>query len=84
MTNLAFIQYYITDMNLDKIGETIKKRRELLSLRQEDLAELCDVSIKTIHVIEQGTGNPAFETLKKVVELLGLELTLQVKKVSEC
>jgi transcriptional regulator with XRE-family HTH domain len=69
-------------MNLKKIGETIKKRRELLSLRQEDLAELCDVSIKSIHVIEQGTGNPAFETLRKVVDLLGLELTLQIKRVS--
>jgi len=69
-------------MDLKKIGETIKKRRELLSLRQEDLAELCDVSIKSIHVIEQGTGNPAFETLRKVVDLLGLELTLQIKRVS--
>jgi len=69
-------------MDLDKIGETIKKRRELLDLRQEDMAELRDVSIKTIHVIEQGTGNPAFKTLRKVAELVGLELTLQIKKVS--
>jgi len=69
-------------MELKKIGELIRKRREFLNLRQEDLSELSKVTIKTIHLIEQGNGNPSFETLKKISEVLGLEIFLQVKKAN--
>ena len=67
-------------MNLKDIGELIKKRRELLKLRQEDLSELSDVTIKTIHLIELGNGNPSFQTLSKLTEVLGLEIIVDVKK----
>lgn len=70
-------------MNLKEIGGLIKKRRDSLGLRQEDLAELSEVSNKTLHLIEQGSGNPSFETLKKIAEVLGLELNLKIKKVNE-
>ncbi len=69
-------------MELKEIGQLIKKRREFLNLRQEDLSELSNVTIKTIHLVEQGSGNPSFETLNKLSEVLGLELMLQVKKVN--
>ena len=67
-------------MNLKDIGELIKKRRELLKLRQEDLSELSNVTIKTIHLIELGNGNPSFQTLNKLTEVLGLEIIVDVKK----
>ena len=67
-------------MNLKDIGELIKKRRELLKLRQEDLSELSNVTIKTIHLIELGIGNPSFQTLSKLAEVLGLEIIVDVKK----
>ncbi len=63
-------------MNLKDIGELIKKRRELLKLRQEDLSELSNVTIKIIHLIELGNGNPSFQTLSKLAEVLGLEIIL--------
>jgi len=69
-------------MDLKEIGELIKKRREFLNLRQEDLSELSKVTIKTIHLVEQGSGNPSFETLSKLSEVLGLEILLQVKKAN--
>jgi len=69
-------------MELIEIGELIKKRREFLNLRQEDLSELSKVTIKTIHLIEQGNGNPSFETMKKLSDVLGLEILLQVKKTN--
>lgn len=80
--NLAINQYYITYMDLVEMGKLIKRRRESLGLRQEDLAELSKVANKTIHFMEQGTGNPSFETLKKVADVLGLELALKIKSVS--
>lgn len=68
-------------MDLQEIGELINRRREALGLRQEDLAELSKVAIKTIHFIEQGSGNPSFATLKKVADVLGLEISMKIKSV---
>ena len=69
-------------MDLKKVGSLIKQRREFLHLRQEDLSELSKVANKTIHMIEQGNGNPSFETLSKLSEVLGLEILVQVKKTN--
>ncbi len=62
------------------MGKSIKFRREFLNLRQGDLAEMSGITTKTIHLIETGTGNPSIETLGKLVNVLGMELSLQVKK----
>ena len=69
-------------MNLMEIGLLIKKRRESLRLRQEDLSELSQVTIKTIHLIEQGKANPSIKTLNKIAEVLGLELLLKIKQIN--
>jgi transcriptional regulator with XRE-family HTH domain len=67
-------------MLLTEMGKSMKFRREFLNLRQEDLAEMSGITIKTIHLIETGTGNPSIETLEKLVKILGMELLIQVKK----
>jgi len=67
-------------MLLAEIGNSIKFRREFLNLRQADLAEMSGITIKTIHLIETGSGNPSVETLEKLINVLGMELSLQVKK----
>ncbi|MDZ4795128.1 MAG: helix-turn-helix domain-containing protein [Bacteroidota bacterium] len=69
-------------MNLVEIGDLIKKKRDSLNLRQEDLSELSKLGTKTIHLIEQGSGNPSFETLKKVADVLGLEIIVKTKQVN--
>ena len=68
--------------NIAEFGRMIAKRREFLHLRQEDLAEMSGVAIKTIHLIESGSGNPSILTLEKMATVLGLELLLQIKKTS--
>ncbi|MBX3240491.1 MAG: helix-turn-helix transcriptional regulator [Chitinophagaceae bacterium] len=67
-------------MDALQIGQALKFRREFLHLRQEDLAEMSGVTIKTIHLIETG-GNPSVETLEKLANVLGMELLIQVKKL---
>lgn len=69
-------------MEFPEIAQLIRKRRELLNLSQHDLGELSDVGIKTIHLIERSTGNPSFETMQKIAEVLGLEIVVQVKDVN--
>ena len=66
-------------MNLVQVGETIKQRRQRLDIRQNDLAELSGVGLRTLIAIENGKGNPSFETLTKIIDVLGLELTLTIK-----
>lgn len=69
-------------MDLKELGDLIRRKRESLHLRQEDLSELSKVAIKTIHLIEQGNGNPSFLTLKNVADVLGLEIDLKIKKIN--
>lgn len=69
-------------MTKEELGNSIKFRREFLNLRQEDLAEMSGIAIKTIHLIESGSGNPSVDTLEKIATVLGLELLLQIKKMN--
>jgi transcriptional regulator with XRE-family HTH domain len=68
-------------MKKEKLGEIIQRRRETLSVKQEDLAEMSGITAKTIYLIEQGKGNPSIDTLLKIMEVLGLDISLHVKKI---
>ncbi|MDY4160900.1 MAG: helix-turn-helix transcriptional regulator [Prevotella sp.] len=61
------------------IGETIKERRALLGISQQDLSDYSGVGISTIKDLERGIGNPSVETLRKILDVVGLEMVLQVK-----
>ncbi len=60
--------------------EAIKKRREILGVTQQDLAELSGVGLRTLKALESSKSNPTFETLNKLAEVLGMELKLKVKQ----
>ncbi|PCI96956.1 MAG: transcriptional regulator [Flavobacteriales bacterium] len=66
-------------MHFSKLIHTIKTRREMLQVNQETLAELSGVSLRTLKQFESGKGNPTLQTMSKLADVLGLELTLQVK-----
>jgi y4mF family transcriptional regulator len=63
------------------LGKIIQERRNELSLNQQDLAEMANVTTKTIYAIENNKGNPTMEVLKKVLNVLGLEIRIQVRSV---
>ena len=52
----------------------IKERRGLLRLTQQDLADYSGLSLRIIKSIESGKGNPSIGTLRKIAEVLGLEI----------
>lgn len=64
---------------LINIGETIRKRRELLNLLQPQLASISGVSTRTIQLVEMGKGNPSLDTLIKIADPLGLQINLSLK-----
>ena len=67
-------------MLVQELGETIKTRRKELRITQPHLAELAKVSTNTLYKVERGQGNPSLGVLNSLAEVLGMELTLEVKK----
>ena len=65
------------------LGEALRKRRKELNITQPHLAELAGVSTNTLYKLERGQGNPSLDVLNKLAEVLGMELTLEVKKLSQ-
>ena len=50
-----------------------------MKIRQEGLAEISEVALRTIVSVEHGEGNPSLETLLKLAKVLGMEFQLNVK-----
>ncbi len=63
-------------------GSIIEERRKYLQIRQEDLAELCGVSTKSIQKIENNKANPTLQTLQKILGVLGMEINVVIKKLN--
>ena len=66
-------------MLVNQLGETIRNRRKELCITQPHLAELAQISTNTLYKLERGQANPSLDVLNKLAEVLGMELTLQVK-----
>lgn len=62
------------------IGTVIRERRALLGISQQDLSDYSGVGISTIKDLERGAGNPSMETIKKILDAVGLEMIFQVKR----
>lgn len=69
-------------MNNQQIGTIIKERRDYLNLTQKDVAEMAGITFKSISEIELGIRNPSINTLNKVLDLLGLELSVKIKSMN--
>jgi transcriptional regulator with XRE-family HTH domain len=67
-------------MHMSEIISVLKQRRKVLKVTQEEVADLSDVAFRTMKAIEAGKGNPTFSTLLKILEVLGMEVVIQVKK----
>jgi len=63
-----------------KLKDIMKERREILSLTQQDLAEMAQVGLASIKDIERGKGNPALNTVKKILDVLGIEIEYRIRQ----
>ncbi|MFZ4725809.1 MAG: helix-turn-helix domain-containing protein [Paludibacter sp.] len=69
-------------MHYTELIKTIKERREMLQVTQETLAELSGVGLRTLKQFESGKGNPTLLTLQKLVDVLGMEVSLTLKTIT--
>lgn len=63
-----------------ELMDIMKQRRETLTLTQQDLAEMSQVGLATIKDIERGKGNPALSTVKKILDVLGIEIEYSIRQ----
>lgn len=64
------------------VGIAIKKRRKALKITQPHLADLAGISVNSLYKIERGEANPTLDLVEKIAEVLGLEIKLEVKKIT--
>lgn len=70
-------------MTNEEIIKTVKDRKEILAINQENLAELSEVGIATLKRFESGKGNITLNNLQKIVDILGLEIRLELKNTGK-
>ncbi|WP_291339070.1 helix-turn-helix transcriptional regulator [Corynebacterium sp.] len=63
-------------MTPEDIGTAARTRQVELGLRQRDLADLAGVSERLIREIERGKPGLRLDTLLRVLDVLGFQLTL--------
>lgn len=69
-------------MHFEELIKITKERRNTLQVTQESLAQLSGVGLRTLKQFESGKGNPTLQTLQKIADVLGLEVSLKLKNVS--
>ena len=52
----------------------------MLGISQQDLSDYSGVGISTVKDLERGVGNPSLQTLRKILDVVGMEMVLQVKQ----
>lgn len=67
---------YERSENIDMIARTIRERRKLLRLTQEDVAAAAGVSPKLVGMVESGKPSVQLDGVQKILHVVGLTLTV--------
>jgi HTH-type transcriptional regulator/antitoxin HipB len=59
------------------VGATVRRQRELIGLRQDELALAAGVSTRVIHQIENGKPTSRLDSVVPVLDALGLTLVVE-------
>ena len=62
-----------------ELAKNMRIERARLNISQLKLAEMADVSLDTINMIERGVGNPKFCTVISIAKELNVDLNTLVK-----
>jgi DNA-binding XRE family transcriptional regulator len=70
-------EYKFEDDDIMRIAEAIKTERNSHNLTQEDLCALTGMSRPTLSMIEKGNKKALFYNIKKLLNVLGYEITIK-------
>ena len=60
---------------LKELGKRIKAKRKEKGIKQVDLGYACDIEKQSMSRIEAGNTNPSILLLRKIAEILGVNLS---------
>lgn len=63
----------------DELAKNMRVERARLRISQLKLAEMADVSLDTINLIERGVGNPRLHTVISIAKALNVDLNTLLK-----
>lgn len=66
---------------VENYGERIKKKREQLGLKQEELAKKLGIKESLLHKLEAGYFEPNMDLARKFERILGVKLVVQHEEV---
>ena len=66
--------------SLEELGRIIQKRRKSLKITQQKLSSLCNLSVVGISKIERGKSDLRFSTLKRLGDILGIQVVLELEE----
>lgn len=61
------------------LGTDVANRRKELKMEQQDIEDYTGISIGTLSKLENGKGNITMDALAAILEVLGMEISIQVK-----
>jgi predicted transcriptional regulator len=61
---------------LSELATAIKERRRVLKITQVDLAQISQVSLRSLKEIERGKANPTWTQVTKILLALGWDIKL--------
>lgn len=64
------------------LGQAIRELRQKRGETQEELAPRCEISPKTLSLIERGEANPTWATVRDIAKALGVSIS-ELAKLSE-
>lgn len=64
------------DASAQRLGELVRQRRRKLRLKQQDLADLAEVSVRFVHDLEHGKSSVQLAQVLAVLDALGLRITI--------
>ena len=70
-------------MQSNALGKNIKKYRQLRRLRQEDLAEMMDLSPNFISMVERGEKTLSLDSFVRIANALGVSADMLLADVLE-
>ena len=78
---LSFLIFITVNTIFEEIGQMLRERRRHLEISQIDFAKLAGVAVHTVSDIESGKGNPTLDVLLKVLDPLGLKLSVEPRAI---
>lgn len=61
---------------MDRLGVAVRRRREALGLRQDEVADLAGCSTRFVHTLEHGKASLRLDKVLDVLDVVGLDLVV--------